>query len=516
MKKLLSLILAAAITASLAVPALAVQTDPSWQDIGIPNTAWYDDAISADPAANEFEIGTAEELAGLAKLVNDPNNPLSFADTKITLTSNIDLGGRLWTPIGNTDDYFNGTFEGDNHVIFNLTIDGALAYTGLFGVVSVGSVSNLGIESGSVINNNTSMSSRTGAIVGYAMGDISDCYNKATVTSSGDKVGGITGDSSSYLINCYNTGDITGDEQIGGVVGVLNSSKMINCYNIGAVEGTTAVGGILGYNSYGMLMNSFNTGAVKGETNVGGILGYGNDGSVDCSSNIGTVEGKTAVGGVVGDSKEGSTLVSYNGGVVQGVNNPTNVGAVIGKNGGKLKYVYFGDDCTLEDGVGQSYGTSVEVSVLPYTSTDYLIAQLNAGNTALGIEETWKLAPIGQVAVQSLIDAFPVYFGVQTPVSDGNEISYMELEYNHFTDTVKEQIKAINTGTSKTDAKYIDVDAKVFERFPVGLVDILYGKDMVIRVTKDGKVYEVPCSKLPKSTNDRVFYTVDYIISLAK
>lgn len=55
------------------------------------NTLWYNEEKSV------FKINNAEELAGLAKLVNSGND---FKNKVILLNSDIDLGGHAWIPIG--------------------------------------------------------------------------------------------------------------------------------------------------------------------------------------------------------------------------------------------------------------------------------------------------------------------------------------------------------------------------------------------------------------------------------
>jgi len=74
---------------------------------GTTDTSWYNDYDT------EFIIYTAEELAGLAQLVNNGN---SFSGKTIQLGNNIDLNGLNWTPIGNTSSRcFSGTLT-DNTI----------------------------------------------------------------------------------------------------------------------------------------------------------------------------------------------------------------------------------------------------------------------------------------------------------------------------------------------------------------------------------------------------------------
>ncbi|MDR1471274.1 MAG: hypothetical protein LBS75_02010, partial [Synergistaceae bacterium] len=119
-------------------PTLSPATSGNWIDIK--STSWYD----KDPSAASFEIDSAEGLAGLAYIVNIRGTSHdNFYGKTITLTGNIDLGGREWTPIGTTSSinyYFQGTFDGGSgYTIANLTIKHEGSYgndyypAGLFG-----------------------------------------------------------------------------------------------------------------------------------------------------------------------------------------------------------------------------------------------------------------------------------------------------------------------------------------------------------------------------------------------
>ena len=69
----------------------------NWIDYA--DTGWYDSADEGDGIGyRTYEISTAEELAGLAKLVNEGTE--NFKNQIIRLTADIDLAGKDWTPIG--------------------------------------------------------------------------------------------------------------------------------------------------------------------------------------------------------------------------------------------------------------------------------------------------------------------------------------------------------------------------------------------------------------------------------
>ncbi|MBR1667768.1 MAG: Ig-like domain-containing protein [Bacteroidaceae bacterium] len=102
-----------------------------WSDSGNYSIRWY------KSGENEFTISTCEELAGLAYLVN--NGYSTFSVKTIKLAADLDLGGKIWVPIGSSDDAsFRGSFDGQNHTVANLYISNAndkQEYFGFFGVI---------------------------------------------------------------------------------------------------------------------------------------------------------------------------------------------------------------------------------------------------------------------------------------------------------------------------------------------------------------------------------------------
>ncbi len=165
-------------------------------------------------------ITTAEELAGLAAAVNAGTD---FDGKTIKLDTDIDLGGKEWTPIGYgykkgsvvTGACFKGDFDGQDHTISNLKITGSMgglngegaAGVGLFGYVHNANISNIRIDTADVTGNHY-----VAVVVGFTyFSKIDDCdVIKATVSctifnddENGDKAGVITGYvDESDLTNC--------------------------------------------------------------------------------------------------------------------------------------------------------------------------------------------------------------------------------------------------------------------------------------------------------------------------
>ena len=69
------------------------QDAKTWGDKA--DTSWY-----VHETESEYHIKTAEELAGLAQLVNADPGKTNFAGKTIYLDNDIDLSGREWISIG--------------------------------------------------------------------------------------------------------------------------------------------------------------------------------------------------------------------------------------------------------------------------------------------------------------------------------------------------------------------------------------------------------------------------------
>lgn len=223
-KKILSFLIAICLIIPCAV-TLAACNDKD------PKVETWNGKVAEVSAAveNVITIETAEELAGLAKEVNDGN---SFEGKTIKLTCDIDLANREWTPIGygsssvdaTADAYskvFRGTFDGQDHEIKNLkitTFKGGASNTeaasgvGLFGSIHGATIKNLDVENAVVKGNHW-----VGAVVGFARASVLDDVDVENVAitctyldseESGDKAGAVIGyignslTSNSSVTNC--------------------------------------------------------------------------------------------------------------------------------------------------------------------------------------------------------------------------------------------------------------------------------------------------------------------------
>ncbi len=82
------------------------------------------------------------------------NNGENYSGKYFEQTSDLDLTGVNWEPIGYTDEegyYFSGNYDGKNHYISNITStgktdDNGQTTVGIFGCLIEGSVSNLHVK----------------------------------------------------------------------------------------------------------------------------------------------------------------------------------------------------------------------------------------------------------------------------------------------------------------------------------------------------------------------------------
>ncbi|MCK5270521.1 MAG: hypothetical protein KAJ46_07040, partial [Sedimentisphaerales bacterium] len=175
------------------------------------------------------------------------------------LATDIDLSGETFTTavIG----FFGGHFNGNGHVISNITIDTAGAnnnYLGLFSSICA-SVSDLSIENINITGGYKTLC--LGGLCGYnANGTITNCYSTGSVTGWGDSryLGGLCGYNSHGIItDCYAAGSIIGGSCCGGLCGYNARGTIINCYATGSIIGGSWCGGLCGYNYNGTITNCF-------------------------------------------------------------------------------------------------------------------------------------------------------------------------------------------------------------------------------------------------------------------
>ncbi|MCR4646030.1 MAG: hypothetical protein K5695_11610 [Oscillospiraceae bacterium] len=257
---------------------------------------WY----FVDQNAKDMYISSAADLYGFTSLVV---NGWNFNGKTVHLTRDINLAGIEWTPIGNREHMFHGSFNGEGHSIIGLLITQKNDFQGLFGVVQGGSIGNFSVK-GSVSGDD-----HVGGVVGwFAEGHLYDIYSEVTLTTATDQYeGGIAGQNFDGKIEfCANHGMVGGGEDTelaGGIAGETNAGSVIyGCYNDGFIYSSNDdfVGGISGANNGGLVACCINNGKVQGDDHVGGILSVSyclacyNGGYVLGDEECGAITGDTA------------------------------------------------------------------------------------------------------------------------------------------------------------------------------------------------------------------------------
>lgn len=266
-------LLALASLAWIAVPVSARAEGDSWVECAATSFAG-----GTGEENDPYQISTAAQLAYLAKQVNEGTD---YQRVHFRLVSDLDLGGKEWTPIGTDGKIFWGGFDGGGHTITGMTITGNRDYVGLFGECKNFTASSSYIKSVTVKRANISGHSHVGAIAGEGA-NISDCYSIENTICAAWCVGGICGSLTGNISGCYNSSSVSGNSTAGGIMGSASSERTVGvveyCYNIGAVtvrQQDSSVGGITGASAHRYnISNCLNCGKITGNgKNVGGIAG---------------------------------------------------------------------------------------------------------------------------------------------------------------------------------------------------------------------------------------------------
>ena len=326
---------------------MAIAAPAIWD--GSADISWYESSAQA------YNLTTAEQLAGLAQLVNQGTS--SFEGKTITLGADIflnDTAGadagtwasvphKEWTPIGTSSRPFKGEFDGiagkKNRKIYGLYVsDATKDYVGLFGYTSNVKISNLDVLVGRITAKNNA-----GALIGYAMGgSVTNVHSEIRVTGN-NHVGGLVGYFTGTLSTSSVKENIVGQDSVGGLIGhttgSVSGTAKSSSYFVGNVIGRMYVGGLVGSGSN--ISKSYVEGTVKGDSSyVGGIVGYAS-GSIDSVYHVGgDVRGLRYVAGLAGYVK-GNVANSYSEGNVTAT--AYYVGGVVGYVVGTIDSVHHAD-----------------------------------------------------------------------------------------------------------------------------------------------------------------------------
>ena len=440
-KKLLSLLLALCLVMAL-VPMTAFAEGTSvdnWD--GSADTSWY----VGHETDTEYHITTAEQLAGLAQLVNADPGTTNFAGKTFYLDNDIDLSGHEWISIGTVlgGDYpeysFCGVFDGQGHVISNLYshesyIEGAdeshnLLRNALFGSVYNGEVKNLGVADAEIwIDPKDDSAAGKGILV--------DWMGKSKIT------------------NCWTSGSIYSgtkiEKNIGGIVGItMQGCTISGCYSTATLTGNFT-------NSEGYYTEP-NPADWPCDT-IGGIVGARFDGNLtvtDCwfGGKIVVNSIQAAVGGIVGYADVATVNNCMVTTTDMGVDNDGNTCWVAYALGGTVENCYWPND-TKYGPSPLAYGEGTAVT--DFTSADVLAGLKN--NAGAGVE--W-VAGIGYPTfVWDDNNILADYTAVEAAIARATALD--NSLYTNYS-AVEDSINAVDRTKSKAQQTEVDAMAKAIE-----------------------------------------------------
>jgi len=248
MKKLMGILLTIAMLCSFAVVPASAETTLQ-TEVGEDGKTYY-------------LIGNADDYAAFVTAAN--------ADLTINgkLTADIDLSGWTGVSIGilNSDgrsacSSYKGVFDGQYHIINNLSISRSFnkvadAGIAMFNSIDEATIKNLGIENATIQNTSGKDSVRMGALAGFCYNStIENCYVKNStiqatkpnynIHSAGSIAAFIN--ASTVVKNCYATGNKIGFSTSGGTASggssvstfvgyasaTIAADNVINCYSNG-------------------------------------------------------------------------------------------------------------------------------------------------------------------------------------------------------------------------------------------------------------------------------------------
>ena len=264
-----ALVCALAIIVALPVSAFAaLQT----------NYAWY----KGHESDASYTIGTAGEMAALAKLVNGTADydgdgtvdaAVSFEGKTIALSAGypVNFLREAIEPIGTAEHPFEGTFDGTARQIDNFVLSigadsaASVQNVGLFGYVGA-SGRLVGVSVGpnssiSIVRDSSSADyiANVGMVAGYCGGSMANCSNAGALTIASEvvqksqtdylpvrNVGGVAGQCVFDVTGCANSGNVTISQTsspvasfaraqlvscVGGVVGLLGDQARVGTYD---------------------------------------------------------------------------------------------------------------------------------------------------------------------------------------------------------------------------------------------------------------------------------------------
>ena len=246
-------------------------TDPTylyWIGTWVTVQDWnpkYESAEAEGYNANNFDpsdINTAEELAWFISHVNGLNGADPHPTAVANITADIDMSASIWVPIGSLTNAFQGTFEGNGHVIKGMRSPLVQTNMGMIGNAEGATVQNV-IANVAFEANAANMGTLIGSMNGGTL---------SNVEAAGSLIGGS---------NTINMGGLVGVAQPITVGETTTKPTIHSAFAVNEMTGTsnTVMGGLVGNNG-GNLYNSYANTTMSGSTHMGGLVGVNNAGCI--------------------------------------------------------------------------------------------------------------------------------------------------------------------------------------------------------------------------------------------
>lgn len=212
-----------------------------WDDGGGESGAAEDLGYNYDNTTKTYMVYNADGLLAWAEAAK------SDLSIDCTLTADIDLTGKKWTPIGKgttSESGYQGTFDGQGHRITGLAIttdnpqgESAALFGGIGGN---GDVKNLQLVD---VDYDVRQNGVAGGIAMSNYGTITACSVTGDISATGGYVGGIASSNSGSIIGCWFDGNLTSGLGNGGIAALNYSTITVCFYGGNAGQGATNQGG---------------------------------------------------------------------------------------------------------------------------------------------------------------------------------------------------------------------------------------------------------------------------------
>ena len=225
-----------------------------------PTASAEDGGVAWDGVDN---ITTPNQLAWLISLVNGENGQTAanYSGQQIVIKNDLDLSEHMWVPIGQGNNVFKGTFEGNGHVVEGLGSRLVKTDMGMFGKTEGANIQNV-IVNVDFVASATNMGAVAGTMIGGTLSNVEGSGIVSGTNNSTRNVGGLVGQTttvesgtkptikSAFAVNTLNGGS---NATVGGLVGT-NGADIYNSFSnvtLGSNNAATIIGGLVGVNGAG-------------------------------------------------------------------------------------------------------------------------------------------------------------------------------------------------------------------------------------------------------------------------